>query len=233
MVDINKAVIARMRLGKDNFEILVDCENAIKLRQGEPISMDDVLATGDIYTDVKKGKHAPQGELEIAFGTDDKLKIAIEIIKNGEIQLTTEYRNKLRDEKKKRIVDIIHKNGVNPQTNLPHPAQRIENAMDEVKINIDEFKKAEEQVSGVLDALRLILPIKLEKRELNVKIPAQYTGKCYHSLKEYGKIIRDNWQSDGSLLVVIEIPAGMQEEFENKLNNATHGNIEIKVIARN
>lgn len=230
MIDINKAIIARIKVGKENFEILVDCENAIKLKQGAKVEMDSVLATRDIYKDVKKGLHASENELKELFGTNDKIKIATEIIKNGEMQLTTEYRNKLRDEKKNRIVDILHKNTINPQTNLPHPVQRIENAMNESKVKIDEFKKPEEQVFDVLAGIKSIIPIKLERRQLSIKIPAEYATKCYHLLKEYGELIKDNWQNDGSLAVVLEIPAGIQEAFESRLNSVTRGSIELKVV---
>ena len=229
MVDINKAIIARLKTGKDNFEILVDCENAIKFKQGVKIDIDNVLATRDIYKDSKKGMHASENELKLIFGTSDKVKIAAEIIKNGEMQLTTEYRNKLREEKKKRIIDIIHRNSINPQTNLPHPIQRIENAMSEAKVKVDEFKKSEEQVYDIIAVLKAIIPIKLEKREINVKIQAQYTQKCYHLLKEYGEV-KYNWQNDGSLFATLEIPAGIQEEFESRLNNLTHGSVELKII---
>ena len=73
----------------------------------------------------------------------------VDAIKNGEIQLTTEYKNKLRDQKRKQIVNLISRNAVDPSNNLPHPPQRIENALNEAKVKIDEFHTAEEPLGTV------------------------------------------------------------------------------------
>ena len=34
---------------------------------------------------------------------------------------------------------MIHRNAVDPKTGLPHPPQRIESAMEEAKIHVDEI----------------------------------------------------------------------------------------------
>ena len=161
MVNVDKAVIARLKKGENNFEILVDCENALDFRRGKEVSLDDVLATDDIFKDVKKGEKA--SDLEKSFGTEDVRKISEKIIKEGEVQLTAEYKSKIREEKKRRIVSLIARGCINPDTNTPHPPQRIENALEEAKVKIDEFKSAEEQVDVIIKQLRPIIPISVEK----------------------------------------------------------------------
>ena len=69
------------------------------------------------------------------------------------------------------IIEIIRKNGVDPKTKLPHPAQRIKNAMDEARVTINEFRRAEDQVDGILKSIRPVLPISFEKRKIAIKIP--------------------------------------------------------------
>ena len=228
MIDVDKAVVAKLHIRGNIFEILVDCENALKLRKGGDINLDDVLATNDIFSDVKKGKHA--SNLNKFFNTEDKKEIAKQIIKKGEIQLTTEYKNKLREEKKRKIIELIHANAVNPENSLPHPITRIEIAMHEAKVRIDEFKSAEEQVRAVIDKLRPILPIKYEVREIAVKIPAQYAGRSYSVLKKYGKMLKEEWGNDGSLIVALEIPGGLQMELIDKLNDLTKGSVDVKIL---
>ena len=230
MVDVDKAVIARLKIDKENFEILVDCEKAMEFKHGKSIGMDNILAGSDIYKDVKKGEHAPENVMHRLFGTDDKLKIAEEIIKKGEVQLTVQYKNKIREEKRRQIIEIIRKNAIDPRTGLPHPAARIERAMEEARVRIDEMKNAEEQIQAIVKELRELLPIKFETRQIAVRIPAEYTGNSYKTLKGYGKLVKDEWQSDGSLIAVVELPAGLQEEFFEKLNGLTHGNVETKII---
>jgi len=228
MIDVDKAVVAKLNIGGNNFEILVDCENALKLKKGENIFLEDVLATNDIFKDVKKGEHA--SNLAKFFNTEDKKEIAKKIIQKGEIQLTSEYKQKLRDEKKKRIIDIIHSNAVNPENGLPHPVNRIEIAMGDTKVRIDEYKSAEEQVKDIINKLRPILPIKYEVREIAIKIHSQYAGKSFNTLKKYGKMLKEEWGNDGSLLVALEIPGGLQMELIDKLNDITKGSVDVKVL---
>ncbi len=230
MTTIDKAITARLSIQGLNFEILVDCEKAIDLKNGKQIPLDEVVFTFDIFKDVKKGEHASEHDLKRIFNTDNKEEIIKKIIKDGEVQLTKEYRDKLREEKKLKIINLIHRNSINPTNNLPHPAARIQAAMEEAKVRIDEFKKAEDQVKEIVDKIRHVLPIKFEVRELQVRIPAKFAGKSYATLKQYGTLIKDEWQNDGSLLAVLEIPAGLQTELFDKLNSLTHGEVESKIL---
>ncbi len=230
MVDIDKAVIARLKKQGENFEVLVDCNKAMDFRKGNA-TLQEALVTEEIYKDSKKGEHANEQLVAKHFGTTDPIKVAEQIIKQGDIQLTTEYKAKLRNERKKEIVSLIHRNAVDPKTNIPHPPQRIESAIDEIGVHIDEFKPAEEQIKQIVDKLRSILPISYELRTILLVIPAQSTGQCYSVLKQQSKIIKEEWQQDGSLKVTIEVPAGMQTDLFDKLNNITQGHLESKIIS--
>jgi len=231
-VDLDKAIIAKYKIGEDNFEILVDCDNALRIKSGNEVPLDDVLATDDIYKDVKKGLHASETELKKVFGTIDKRKVALEIIKKGQIQVTTEHKAKLREEKKKRIIDLIHKNAIDPKTGLPHPPQRIELALEEAKVRIDEFKNAEEQLQEIVAKIRGILPVRFEVLEIAIKIPARYASAAYRILKENGKLLKDEWQEDGSLMAVIELAAGVKQKLEDELGRLTRGEVEFKIIKK-
>ena len=226
MTDVESSVIARLKKQDSNFEILVDCDKAMDFKSGEA-TLDEVLVTNDIFKDIKKGEHASENLLEKIFGTTDKNKVAEAILKEGEVQLTTDYKNKLREKKRKQIINIIARNSVDSKTNLPHPPQRIENAMEEAKVNINEFKGAEEQVQDIVTKLRAILPISYEIKILAIKIPAQFTGQSYSTLKKFGNLIKEDWLNDGSLLVTVEVPAGLQNDLFDGLNNLTHGQIEV------
>ncbi len=230
MVDVDKSVIARYKTQGKNFEILVDCENAIAFKTGSNIDLNDVLTAEEIFEDVKKGKHASEIDMKKIFNTDDKKKICEQIIKKGDVQVTAEYQRKLREIKEKQIIDLIHRNAIDPKTGNPHPPQRIKNAVEEAKIRIDNYKSAEEQIQDIISQLKTVLPIKFEVRTLMIKVPAQYAAKSYNSLKLYGKLLKEEWQNDGSLVVNIELPAGLQEDLFSKLNNLTHGSVESKII---
>lgn len=222
--------LARLKYSGENFEIVVDADKAVQYRNGSPIELREVLMAEKVFSDAHKGFVVSEAAMKSAFNTADPLEIAKVILKKGEIQLTAEYRQKLRDEKKRRIIEIIHRNGVDPRTSLPHPPQRIENAMLEAKVAIDEHKRAEDQVQDILKRLRAVLPIKFEIREIAVRIPAEYAAKSYSVLKNFGVILKDEWQNDGSLVSLVEMPAGLQQGFFDALNSLTHGNAETKIV---
>lgn len=230
MVNVDQAIIARLKTHGHNFEILVDCSNALALREGKEADMRDILAAMQVFSDAKKGMAASETAIKQIFETNDVEAVAKVIIQKGEIQLTQEYRDRIREEKRKQIISIIHRNGVDPRTHLPHPPQRIENAFIEAKVHVDEFKPVQEQVQEALHKLRPILPIKFEVKELAIKIPPEFAPKCYATVKSFGTILREDWQSNGYWVVVVELPGGMETDFYDKLNKICHGNVESKVL---
>ena len=190
--------LARIRKGGQNFEVVVDADKAVAFRSGSKIEMREILKSQEIFADAKKGELAPESGFEDIFGTKNKEEIARQILKEGDIQLTAEYRQKLREAKRRRILDIIHRNGVDPRTHLPHPITRLENAFEEGKVKIDEFKSAEDQIKAVLEKLRPILPVAFEVAEFALKIPAEHAARTYSTVKNFSKIVKEEWQNDGS-----------------------------------
>lgn len=232
MVSLDDAIVARYSSHGLRFEILVDPNLAHEYRRSSKIELTDVLATDRIFRDAKKGEKASETDMQRVFRTTDPLRIADIILRRGELQITADQRRRLKEEKKRKIVEIIARNAVNPQTGYPHPSQRIEQAIAEAKINIDPFKDAEIQVPGVLEAIRPILPISMEKRLVYIRVPASYAAKVYGMIKGMGEVKSEEWQKDGSLVCNLEIPAGLQEEIYEKLNNITKGQVETKVLTR-
>lgn len=230
MVSLDDAVIARLRTHGENFEIYVDPDIALRYKEGDEVSIADLLAVQTVFKNASSGEKASQQMMEKIFETTDIKTITEKILKKGEIHLTTEQRKKKTEEKKKQIIAIITRNAINPQTGKPHPPGRIEKAIDEVKININMAKSAQEQVESILREIKPIIPIKFATITYAVKIPAEYTGNCYSQLKEYGEIKKEEWDKNGNLLFLIETPAGLQDTFYSKLNGLTHGEVQIKII---
>ena len=230
MVNVDDAVIARLKTQGHSFEILVECANALAIKEGKSVDMRDVMAAMQIFSDAHKGLVASEHAIKQIFNTIDVNEVANQIIHKGEIQLTQEYRENLREEKRKQIIAIIHRNGVDPKTHLPHPPQRIQNAFVEAKFHVDEFKPVQSQVQDALKVLRPILPIKFEVKEIAIKIPPEYAPKCYSTVKMFSTILREEWQTNGNWVAVVEIPGGMESDFYDKLNKICHGNVESKVL---
>lgn len=231
MVKLEEAVTARFDSHGEKFELLVDPDLALELRKGKNVSMSDLLAVETVFKDAAKGSEQSPAALSKAFGTTNVFDIAKKIVKDGEVQLTTEQRRKIRDAKVKEVVEFIARNAMNPQTNAPHPAQRIENALVEAKVKIDEMKGVEEQIPAILKELKKLLPISMEQIQIAVKIPAIHAAKTEHVLHKY-KLMKESWQGDGSLIAVVEMPAGLRQDFLNDLNGLCHGDIETKILEK-
>jgi len=232
MVRLEDAIIARYEHGGHRFEILVDPNIIDDVKSGKVENVVDYMVIDEIFKDAHKGDRASEELIKEVFGTTDVNQVAKEIIKKGQVQLTTEQRRKMLEEKKKRIIAEIARNAINPQTGAPHPPQRIELAMEEAKVHIDPLKSVEEQVPLVLKALRPIIPIRFEKVKIAVKVSGDMYGKIYGDLSKSGTIIQEEWQKDGSWIGVVEIPAGIQGEFLDMLNKKTHGNVQTKILRR-
>lgn len=221
--------LARLKSGGENFEVIVDPDRAIAFRQGQG-DIRDVLVYDRVFADARKGLEVSGHVMSNVFKTSDHFEVAKQIIQKGEIQLTAEYRDRLREDKKKAIVNIIHRTAIDPKTGFPHPPNRIEAAMEEAKVRIDENKKAEEQIHDIVKQLMPVLPIKFEIRQVEFHIPAQFAPKAYQVLKGFGTLQKDAWQNDGSLVAVVEVPAGMQQDLYSELNKLTHGAVESRVV---
>lgn len=220
-------VEARIKAKGKNFEILVDVDKAIQLRRGVPVSMENVLAVDQIFTDVKKGLKPSIAELKNCFGTEDTRTIADKIIRHGEILLPAEYRKKEHEARIKQVIDFISRNAIDPTTGRPHTSARIEKALEEAGVNV-ENRPVEEQITKILDKIKLIIPIRIETKRLKIVIPAVHTGKAYGLLQEYKE--SEDWLGNGDLLCIVNLPAGLQMEFYDKLNAITHGSALVEEI---
>jgi ribosome maturation protein SDO1 len=230
LVSLDDAVIARLESHGSSFEVLVDPDLALEFKKGKDLEISEILASEEIFKDSKKGDRASPEYIKEVLGTESALEAAKIIIRKGDLQLTTAQRKAIQDGRRKQVITIIARNAINPQTKLPHPPDRIERAMEEARVRIDLFKPAEEQVPQVLKSLRPIIPLKFETKDVAVKIPPQYAGKAVGTVRSYGDVKKEEWQSDGAWICVIGLPAGVVEEFFDKLNQITHGDLETKIL---
>lgn len=230
MVKVEDAVIARWEHEGSRFEVLVDPEAVQAIKDGKTVDLTDKLALDQVFKDAKKGDKISEEHLEKVFHTRSLAQIALEIVRKGEVQVTTEQRHQLQETKYRQIVNQIARNAMNPQTGAPHPASRIESAMREAKVRIDPFRPADAQMQEVLQKLRPILPIRLDVVKVRIKVRGQDYPKVIGELKGLGKLGEETWLGDGSWSGVLEIPAGVQTELYEKLNARTKGAAEAALV---
>lgn len=230
MISLENAVVARLESYGEKFEILVDPHLAARVRQGENLNIEDVVAALDVFGNSSRGTRASEEALQKVFHTTDFTTVAKKIIEKGEIHLTADQRKQMTEEKRRQVITFIARNAVNPQTGHPHPPQRIEMAMEEARVNIDPFKHVDEQVKETVKALRPLLPIRFEELRLAIKIPPDFAARAYGDIASASTMEKDEWQKDGSWVCVVRIPAGIQGEFYDLINKLSKGEGQVKVL---
>src|SRR5437660_6151113 len=226
---MDKPSIVRFAVEGEKFEILVKPDHALEFKLGKKKDVSTILISEEVYSDSNKGTRASTEKLMKAFKTTDQTAIATIILQKGDLNLTTDQRRKMVSEKRKQIVEFIAKSFVDPRSHLPHPPLRIEQAMDDAKISIDPFRSTDEQIKTVIEQLRSIIPLKSENMLLEILVPAQFAAQSYSVLKSYGTLKKEEWQSNGSLKVILDIPAAARANVIDRLGSVTKGTASVEV----
>jgi ribosome maturation protein SDO1 len=230
MVSLEDAVIARYETGGNRFEILIDPKAAQEYKEGDDIDWEDAIAADGIWADSAKGDRAPENLVNDAFEATDLIEIYKTILTEGNIQLTSQQRNEMVDQKRKQIIAHVVANAMNPQTGGPHPPQRIENAIDEARFSIDPMEAIERQVEKLIKSIKPLIPISFEKIRVAVKIQAIHVGKCYGQISSLANIQSEEYQKDGSWIGMLEMSAASFVKLEDVLGSLTKGTAETKML---
>lgn len=219
--------VARLKKGGENFEIVIDPDKAVEFKEGKDVDIADILKAEKIFFDARKGELASEEHMQTVFGTTYYASVAEQIIEDGEIQLTAQHREQVRERKRNKLVNIIHMNAINPTTGTVHPVERIDRALEEAKVRLDEFRTAEDQVQEVVKKLQPIIPIKFTTFTAEIHLPANHAAGLYGTLQQYGSLKAEQWLNDGSLAVKLEVPAGRYNDLVDELSSKTHGAVDI------
>ena len=111
--------------------------------------------------------------------------IAKIILEKGSIQLTTNQRKEMVEQKRQMIIQEIHSTAIDPKAKTPHPRTRIELALEESRFSVDPFKRLELQVKDAINILKPLIPLSFEP----VRIAFRVSGSAYgQSSKLYDHI---------------------------------------------
>ena len=226
---MDKPTVIRFAVEGEKFELLVKPDPALEFKLGKKKDISAILVSEEIYSDSNKGTRASTEKLMKAFKTTDPTAIATIILQKGDLNLTTDQRRKMVSEKRKQIVEFIAKSYVDPRSHLPHPPLRIEQAMDDARVSVDPFKNVDEQTKDIVEQLRSIIPLKSENILLEILVPAQFAAQSYSVLKSVGSLKKEEWQANGSLKVILDIPAAARANVIDRLGSITKGSASVEV----
>ncbi|MBN2142756.1 ribosome assembly factor SBDS [Candidatus Woesearchaeota archaeon] len=217
---------AKLSLKGHEFEVVIDPESAKAHRHGEA-AINDALLAPHVYRSVQTGELASTELMKELFGTSDEYEVASKIIKDGELHLSDEYKEGLRNAKKGEIIALLAKEAADANTGLPVAEARLHAAL--AKIHVDVFRSAEEQLPDVVSKLRSMISLTLEKKSVQLRIPPAYAAKLYGLVQSRSKIVDEAWLGDGAFSAKVEISAGLVPKFLDELKSATHGDVEVSV----
>ena len=228
MVSLDSAVLARWEFGGKRYEILVD-PDLVESFKSDPytVNIDDFLATDEVWHDARGGDRPTEEAIEATFSTQEISKIAEIIIERGSIQLTTNQRKDLVEQKRQLIIHEIHSTAVDPKAKTPHPKTRIELALEESRFSVDPFKRLELQVKDAIDILKPLIPLSFEPARVAFRIPSAGYGACGKFLRPY--LDKEEWLSNGDWACIIQCPPGMVGNLIGKVKGVA-GNSEAKEL---
>lgn len=210
-----------------DYEILVDPELAKEVKfEGADHDIQRLLFVQEIFKDADKGERASADELEEEFGTRQIMEAADEIFEEGDMQLTTEQKREMREDKMKQIVSMISRRAMDPKTGNPHPPQRVRNALEEAGFHADAMADVEEQFQEAIDKIKPIIPISLEEKTVAIKIPNESAGKAYDTLKKKADMLDEQWGSE-YFYAKIRVPAGILTEIMEEVQEISGGKAEV------
>jgi len=225
-LDTSDAIKIQYR-GDKTFEILVEPEPAKKARfEGESFDMPRLLFVQEIFKDIDQGEKASPKELEAEFGTKQIMDAAEEIFEKGNMQLTTDQKKKMREDKHKQIVNMIARRAQDPKTGNPHPPQRVENALEEAGFNADAMVDVEEQFDEAIDSIKPIIPVSLDEKTVAIKIPSGKAGKAYDKIQQTAEVLEEQWGNE-YFFAKIKVPAGILTELMEDIQEMTEGESEV------
>ncbi|MCY3412545.1 MAG: ribosome assembly factor SBDS [Candidatus Heimdallarchaeota archaeon] len=231
-VDLGNLTLVKYSTHGKKLEIIVEPEKAWLFTQGEDIPLDEIVEGYTVFENISKGLKADLETLSEIFGTDNEREIIIHILQKGSLQLTQEQRKQFLKEKREEIIEFLVSRGVNPKTKSPHPASRIEKAMDEAGVKINRNEPAVDQAMRIIKEIQSIIPIKIETATIEFIVPAILSGKMYGMIKGYGDVLNESWGSDGSLTIISRVPAGLVANILEELSDQSKGKIRATVIER-
>ena len=216
MVSLDKAVLARWEYASKRYEILVDPDLVDSFQEdATSVDINDFLATDEVWHDARGGDRPTEEAIESTFGTQDIREIAVKIIENGSIQLTTNQRKDMVEQKRQLIIQEIHSTAIDPKAKAPHPKTRIELALEECRFSVDPFKRLDLQVKDAINALKPLIPLSFEPVRIAFRISSSGYSGAGRLLRPY--LDKEEWLSNGDWACIIECPPGMAKGLIGKV----------------
>jgi len=226
------STISRLSLRGEKFEIIVAPDPALNFKLTGRGDIRKILLIDEVYSDSKKGLRASSEKLKKFFGTTDVFKIAEKILLEGELQLTSEQRRRMIENKRQQIIAMLSKSLIDPSLGNPIPSLRIEQALNQASVSIDPFKPPEEQVKNAIKALRQILQFKVNEVSFTLTCLQEESTDVYGFVSSFGEVDQTRAQKDKNVKMIARIPSVLMTYFLEKLGEKYGDRVKVDIGPR-
>lgn len=221
--------VVKYKCGKNTFEVLCKMGTAQKYRDGK-LGINNVLVSDDVFLGhYQKGDRPSPSDLVAAFKSSDMAVCAKYILDHGEINLSQDERKEKVEQRRKEIVNYIHKYYIDPKTKTPHPVTRIENALTTLKVHPDPDKDFDREMQDIVKLLPGILTIKRCEVEATLSVQSAFMGAAEGIVRKHAKVNREKYSGADCIMEISLLP-GDYDALVADLSRVTKGNFTIDIV---
>ncbi|KAH9402823.1 PREDICTED: ribosome maturation protein SBDS-like [Rhagoletis zephyria] len=224
---LTNVAIVRMKKCGQRFEIACYKNKVVSYRDKVEKDIDEVLQTQTVFTNVSKGQLAKKEDLVKCFGTEDHLKVCLEILTKGELQVSEKERAVALDSTFKDIATIIADKCVNPETKRPYPVGMIEKAMRQVHVSVKPNRTSKQQALDIIPQLKKVITI--ERAQMKLRVVTNKKNKS--KLKELmGELEAESALEDGQIEMIFTTDPGHYRQIDQLVNNTPKSELHVLLL---
>jgi ribosome maturation protein Sdo1 len=159
--NMSKNLVVKYKKNGVNLEVLVVTGTMLPYRNGK-MQVNQVLAVEEIFINGSKLEKAKQADVKKCCETDDKMQAIKLILDEGTFALNQKEMQEMQASRRREIINYLNKyyQDPRPPKPVPHPAERFDTLLTELKIKIDYTQSLNQQIRPIIRRLQESLPMK-------------------------------------------------------------------------
>eukprot|EP01026_Neomeris_dumetosa_P032873 TRINITY_DN26138_c0_g1_i9.p1 TRINITY_DN26138_c0_g1~~TRINITY_DN26138_c0_g1_i9.p1 ORF type:complete len:395 (-),score=49.50 TRINITY_DN26138_c0_g1_i9:382-1512(-) len=224
----NIAVVRYKKYGK-RFEIACYKNKVMDWRNDIEKDLDEVLQTVEVFSNVSKALLANDEDLNLVFGTTDRLKVCQEILNKGEMQVSEKERKQEMDSSFKDVAKVLSNMCIDANTNRPYTHETLDRALHEIHFKVDTKRPAKIQALEALKLLQERFPITRASLGLLVSFSETVEHETREVLKQYEVEILNQYPKGHEIVVQCTVQPGNYRPLYNQLSQVGKNQVKVEI----
>ncbi|GJQ09535.1 hypothetical protein GpartN1_g1326.t1 [Galdieria partita] len=210
-VRLTNVVVVRLKKHGKRFEIACYRNKVLSWRNGTEKDLDEVLQVENVFSNVSKGIVANKKDLMEAFQTTDIPKICVEILNNGELQVSDKERNTVYESLVHEIATMVANKCIDVETNRPLTVARAEKEMKNIHFSVLPKKSAKQQALEVIRKLEAKGHIRRASMRIKIQTPLKYAEQVKQRMQKCIINVESEDREENFRMVVLMDPGSYRE----------------------